>query len=67
MGRPICEVCGKAPVKLDDILCLECSRAYSMLHELLDYFPNLEKEDLTRIKDIFEWRTKKIQTIPIQG
>ena len=63
MSRPSCEACSKAPAKLDDILCVDCSRAYGLLIELLDEVPNLEEDDLDRIKSIYEWRAKKIQTV----
>ncbi len=67
MPRANCEACGKGPAKLDDILCVDCSRAYGLLRDLLDEVPHLEMEDLDRIKDIFEWRMKKLQTVAARG
>ena len=60
-----CEACGKAPAKRDDILCLDCSRAYSILKELLGEYPDLAIEDLGRIKEIYEWYVKKTEMAPI--
>jgi len=63
-ARRDCEACSKAPAKFDDILCIDCSRAYSLLHDLLDEDPRLAKEDLDRIREVYEWWSKKIQAVP---
>lgn len=60
-----CEACRKAPAKRDDILCLDCTRAYSILMELLSENPDLASEDLSRIKEIYEWYVKRTETAPI--
>jgi hypothetical protein len=65
MERPTCEACGRAPAKLDDILCIDCSRAYSLLNDIMTEYPSLAKEDLDRVRTIFEWRMKKLQTAPV--
>ena len=62
MAETTCEVCGKAPAKRDDILCVDCSRAYRILLELLDEYPGLGADDLERVRDIFEWRLRKSKT-----
>ena len=60
MQKATCEVCGKRPVRRDDVLCVECSHAYRILVDLLNEHPELAKEDFELIKEIFDWRTKKI-------
>jgi hypothetical protein len=59
----LCEVCGNAPARRDDLLCSDCSYAYKVLAELLERHPDLTKEAFDRLKEIYEWRTKKIQVI----
>ncbi len=65
MAETTCEVCGKAPAKRDDILCVDCSRAYRILLELLDEYPGLGADDLARVRETFEWRMKKAKPEPI--
>jgi hypothetical protein len=60
----VCEACDKAPARKDDILCSDCAYYYGILRELLDEHPELAAESLDRLKEIFEWRMKKIQPIP---
>jgi len=58
-GEVSCEVCGGAPARKDDLLCPDCSRAFVLMLELLHNHPELDVEDLRRIKDVFEWRMSK--------
>ena len=55
----MCEACGKSPAKGDDILCAECNHYYMILLDLLAEDP----ESLDRLKEICEWRMKKIQAV----
>jgi len=55
----ICEVCGKAVPRRDDLLCGDCSRAFTLMLELLHGHPEVDLEDLDRVRDIFEWRMRK--------
>jgi hypothetical protein len=59
----VCEACGKAQPRKDDILCSDCAYYYGILRDLLDQHPELGAESLDRIKEIFKWRTKKIQPV----
>jgi hypothetical protein len=58
-----CEVCRKAPASRDDILCLECSRMYTILLDLLSAHPELAAEDLERLKELFDWRMQKSRVV----
>ena len=57
----VCEACGKASAKRDDILCLDCSRAYRILMDLFAEYPNLADADIGRIMKIYEWYSKKTE------
>jgi len=57
----LCEACEKAPAKKDDILCVDCSRAYGILLELLLEHPDIQWEDVARISEIYQWRTRKTE------
>jgi len=54
------EVCGKRPARRNDVLRVECSHDYRILVDLLYKHPELAKEDFELIREIFDWRTKKI-------
>jgi hypothetical protein len=58
---PACsEVCGKAEARRDDILYTDC--AYNkVLREFTEEYPELAVDSLDRIKQICDWRTKKMQ------
>jgi len=66
LGARICEACGEAQAKRDDILCLDCSRAYGILVDLLTDHPGLGGKDLRRIVEMYEWYAKKKQATLIQ-
>jgi hypothetical protein len=55
----LCEVCGKAMARRGDLLCGDCSRAFTLMLDLLHRHPGIEGKDLERIKEVFEWRTKE--------
>ena len=55
----ICEVCGKAMTRRGDLLCGDCSRAFTLMLDLLHRHPDIDATDLGRIKEVFEWQTKK--------
>jgi len=58
-NRPVCEVCAKAVARRGDLLCNECSRAFTIMLELIHGHPEVDVEDLDRIKGVFEWRMRK--------
>jgi hypothetical protein len=58
-GRAVCEVCGKAVARRDDLLCGDCSRAFTLMLEVLHGHPEVDVEDVDRIKQVFEWRMRK--------
>jgi hypothetical protein len=63
---PVCEVCQKGMAKPGDFLCGDCSRAFTLMLELLRGHPELSSHDLARVRDVFEWRMKKIGPHPVQ-
>ncbi len=60
IAGPLCEVCAKAVAKKGDLLCQDCSAAFTIVLELLAHHPELAADDLERIKEVFEWRMEKI-------
>ena len=52
-----CEACGRAPAKKEDILCDDCDYHYTILLELAGEHPEL---GINRLKEIYEWRMKKV-------
>jgi hypothetical protein len=59
-GGAACEVCGAGTRKRDDMLCPDCSYAFTVLLELLHGHPDIEIKDLERIRRVFEWRMRKL-------
>jgi hypothetical protein len=57
----MCEACGRSPARQNDILCSDCAHYYTILRELLDEHPELAANELDRLKELFQWREKKIQ------
>lgn len=55
----ICEVCAAATARRDDLLCAECSYAFTLMLELLHGHPDVDIKDLERIRRVFEWRMRK--------
>jgi hypothetical protein len=56
----VCEACGKREARKGDILCSECNYYYLILRDLLDEHPELAVNELDRLKELFQWREKKI-------
>ena len=59
LTEPLCEACGKNEARDGDILCPDCSRAFTIVLELLHDHPWLAIDDVERIRGVFEWRMKK--------
>lgn len=60
VGGAICEVCAAATTRRDDLLCPECSYAFTLMLELLHGHPDVDVKDLERIRRVFEWRMRKL-------
>jgi len=58
---PSCEVCAKPLDRVGDLLCGDCSHAFTVMLELLHTHPEIAANDIERIKEVFEWRLKKIR------
>ena len=56
----VCEVCASATARRDDLLCPECSYAFTLMLELLHGHPDVDIKDLERIRRVFEWRMRKL-------
>jgi glycosyltransferase involved in cell wall biosynthesis len=52
----ICEICRNAPARTDDILCVDCSRAYGLLLEVLHDHQYLAPDDLEHLGQALEWK-----------
>jgi hypothetical protein len=61
MKETACAVCANALERNEDLLCGDCSRAFTLMLELMRYHPEIDAKDLARIKDVFEWRTKRLE------
>lgn len=59
MEGAICEVCVAATARRDEMLCPECSYAFTLMLELLHGHPDVDIKDLERIRRVFEWRMRK--------
>lgn len=62
----ICEVCGNAMARRGDLLCGDCSRAFTLMLDLLRRHPDIDVTDLGRVKEVFEWRTKKTGSLQLE-
>ena len=62
-----CEVCMSTLLGKDDILCTDCSRAFTLVLELLRSHPDLDMHHLLRIRDVFQWRLKRKGLPPLQA
>jgi len=60
----VCEICGAAPPRRDDVMCSDCAGAYQVLFDLLQDHPELDREGLERLKAVYEWRMRTIRVIP---
>jgi hypothetical protein len=66
VGGTLCEVCGAATTKRDDLLCPECSYAFTLMLELLHGHPDVDIKDLELIRRVFEWRMRKLGLVASQ-
>ena len=55
----MCEVCAKTTARKGDILCGECSRAFTLMLDLLRRHPEVDVPDLDRMREVFRWRIEK--------
>jgi hypothetical protein len=60
MKETTCAVCANALERNEDLLCGDCSRAFTLMLELMRGHPEVNAEDLARMKDVFEWRTNRL-------
>jgi hypothetical protein len=60
----VCEVCAKSVARRDDLLCDDCSRAFTLMLELLHGHPDVDVADVDRIKEVYEWRMRKKGLLP---
>jgi hypothetical protein len=67
----VCEVCNNPLAETDYLLCADCSRAFTIVLELLreskpiienwlNTHPELTTDDLNRANEVLKWRSKKI-------
>lgn len=61
---PVCEVCSKDVAKTGDLLCGDCSYAFTVMLEILHGHPEVDVKDLDRVRQVFEWRIKKKALVP---
>ena len=62
----LCEVCAKATARKGDLLCGDCSRAFTLMLELLHGHPDVDVADVDRIKEVYEWRMRKKGLLPAE-
>jgi hypothetical protein len=55
----LCEVCAKATARRGDLLCGDCSRAFTLMLDLLRRHPEVDAADLDRMREVFRWRIEK--------
>lgn len=55
----LCEVCAKATARKGDLLCGDCSRAFTLMLDLLRRHPEIDATDLDRMREVFQWRVGK--------
>ena len=65
-AEALCEVCAKAVARRDDLLCGDCSRAFTLMLELLHGHPDIDVVDIDRIKEVYEWRMRKRGLLPAE-
>jgi len=59
LTKALCEACGKSSAKKNDVLCVDCAYYYTVLLDLLGE----DRDAFDKLKQIFAWRMKKLQTI----
>jgi hypothetical protein len=63
---PVCEVCAKDVARRGDLLCGDCSYAFTVMLEILHGHPEVDVQDLERVRQVFEWRMKKKRLVSSQ-
>jgi hypothetical protein len=58
-AETLCEVCAKATARKGDLLCGDCSRAFTLMLDLLRRHPEVDVPDLDRMREVFRWRIEK--------
>jgi hypothetical protein len=58
-AEALCDVCGKVTARKGDLLCGECSRAFTLMLDLLRRHPEVDATDLDRMREVFQWRIEK--------
>ena len=61
-AETLCEVCEKATAKKGDLLCGDCSRAFTLMLDLLRRHPEVDVPDLDRMREVLRWRIEKSGT-----
>jgi len=58
-AETLCEVCAKSTARKGDLLCGECSRAFTLMLDLLSRHAEVDATDLDRMREVFQWRIEK--------
>jgi hypothetical protein len=58
-AETLCEVCAKSTARKGDLLCGDCSRAFTLMLDLLRRHPEVDVPDLDRMREVFRWRIEK--------
>jgi uncharacterized protein YbaR (Trm112 family) len=58
-AETLCEVCAKPTARRGDLLCGDCSRAFTIMLDLLRRHPEVDVQDLDRMREVFRWRIEK--------
>ena len=58
-AETLCEVCAKATARKGDLLCGDCSRAFTLMLDLIRRHPEVDATDLNRMIEVFQWRVEK--------
>ena len=61
-AETLCEVCAKATARKGDLLCGDCSRAFTLMLDLIRRHPEVDATDLDRMREVFQWRVEKTGT-----
>lgn len=64
-AETLCEVCAKATARKGDLLCGDCSRAFTLTLDLLRRHPDIDATDLDRMREVFQWRVQKTEAAKV--
>jgi len=64
-AETLCEVCAKATARKDDLLCGDCSRAFTLMLDLIRRHPEVDATDLDRMREVFRWRVGKTEAAKV--